>query len=106
MARGQDGVEVKSIIDLVLMKKDILLFLQDVRAMGGMGRGISDHCAVMCKVRLVGTWIRWREVMDGARRIRSEKLKEHKYREEYARSLEKKRLEWDGETISRTCGSR
>ena len=29
--------------------------------------------------------------MDGARRIRSEKLREHHYREEYARSLEGKR---------------
>ena len=35
--------------------------------------------------------------MDGAKRIRSEKLREHKYREEYARSLEGKRTEWDGE---------
>ena len=31
--------------------------------------------------------------MDGARKIRSEKLKE-----EYTRSLEKKRVEWDGES--------
>ena len=35
--------------------------------------------------------------MDGARRIRSEKMREHQYREEYARSLEEKRVEWDGE---------
>ena len=44
--------------------------------------------------RLVGTWIR-REVVDGARRIKSEKLKEHQYRE-YARSLEgkKSRMRW------------
>ena len=32
--------------------------------------------------------------MDGARRIRSEK---HQYREEYARSLVGKRVEWNGE---------
>ena len=32
----------------------------------------------------------------GARRIRSEKLRKHQYREEYARSLEEKELEWDG----------
>ena len=38
-----------------------------------------------------------REVVDGARRIRSEKLREHQYREGYARSLEGKRVEWDGE---------
>ena len=34
--------------------------------------------------------------MVGARRIRSEKLRKHQYREEYARSLEEKELEWDG----------
>ena len=32
VTRGQDGVEVKSMIDLVLVKKDMLRFLQDVRA--------------------------------------------------------------------------
>ena len=35
--------------------------------------------------------------MDGTRRIRSEKLRERQYSEEYARSLEGKRVEWDGE---------
>ena len=35
--------------------------------------------------------------MDGARRIRSEKLREHQYREENARSLEGRRVEWKGE---------
>ena len=33
--------------------------------------------------------------MVGARRIRSEKLRENQYREGYARSLEGKRVEWD-----------
>ena len=32
VARGQDGVEVKGMIDLVLVKKDMLHFVQDVRA--------------------------------------------------------------------------
>ena len=36
-------------------------------------------------------------VMGVARRIRSEKLREHQCREGYARSLEKKRVEWGGE---------
>ena len=31
------------------------------------------------------------------RRIRSEKLRGHEYREGYARSLEGKRVEWDGD---------
>ena len=33
----QDGVEVKSMIDLVLVKKDMLHYVQDVRAVRGMG---------------------------------------------------------------------
>ena len=41
--------------------------------------------------------IKRREVVDGGRRIRSEKLREHQCKEEYARSLEGKRVEWDGE---------
>ena len=31
MAGGQDGVEVKSMIDLILVKKDMLRYVQDVR---------------------------------------------------------------------------
>ena len=59
-----------------------------------MGQGLSDHHAVLCKFRLVGAWIKRREVVDGAW---SEKLREHQYREGYVRSLEGKRVEWDGE---------
>ena len=33
----------------------------------------------------------------GARGIRSEKLREHQYREGYARSLEGKGAEWEGD---------
>ena len=83
--------------DLVMVKKDMLSFVQDVMAVRGMGRGILDNHVVLCKVRLVGTWIKRREVVDGARSIRSEKLREHQYRKGYAKSLEEKRLEWDGE---------
>ena len=50
-----------------------------------------------CKVSLVGTCIKRRGVVDGARRIGSEKLREHQYREGYARSLKLKRVEWYGE---------
>ena len=87
MARGQDGEEIKSMIDLVLVMRDMLRYVQDVRAARGMGRGISDHHVVLCKVRLVGAWIKRREVVVKARRIRSEKLREHHHRERYARSL-------------------
>ena len=37
--------------------------------------------------------------MDGARKIRREKLREHRYGEGCARSLEGKGVEWDGENI-------
>ena len=73
MARAQDGVEVKSMIDPVLVKKYMLRYVQDMRAVRRMGQYLLDHHAVLCKVRLVGSWVKRREVVDGARRIRSEK---------------------------------
>ena len=36
-----------------------------------MVRGLSDHYVLLCKVRFVGAWIKRREVVVGARRIRS-----------------------------------
>ena len=47
-------MEIKSMIDLVLVKRDMLRYVQDVRAMRGIGNGLSDHHDVLCKVRLVG----------------------------------------------------
>ena len=97
----QGGVEVKNMIDLVLVKKSILCYVRTVRE---MGRGHSDHYVALCKVKLVGAWINRREVVDAIRRIRSEKLREHPYREGYARSLggerEKKKI------VLRICWSR
>ena len=62
---------------------------------------VEEHdrssAGVICKVRLVGVWIKKREAVVGARRIRSEKLREHQYRERYIRSLEGKGVEWDGD---------
>ena len=82
---------------MVLVNKDMLRFVLDMRAVRGMRRCLSDPHVVLCKVRLVGTWIKRREVVDEARRIRNEKLREHQYREGYARSLEGKGVEWDRE---------
>ena len=70
--------------------------MQDVRAVKEVRRGLSDHLVVLCKVRLVGAWIKRREVVVGAWRIRSEKLSGHHYIEGYARSVEGKGVEWDG----------
>ena len=56
VSRGQDGVEVKSMIDLVQVKKDMLHYVQEVRVVRGIGRGLSNHHVILCKVRLVGLW--------------------------------------------------
>ena len=45
----------------------------------------------------VGAWIKRREVVVGTRRTRSEKLSEYQYREGYARPLEGKGIDWDGD---------
>ena len=45
-------------IDLVLVKKDMLCYVQDVRTVRRMGQGLSDHHVVLCKVRLVGHGLR------------------------------------------------
>ena len=71
-------------IDLVLVKRDMLRYLQDVRAVREMGQGLSDHHVVLYRVRLVGAWIKRRKVVVGARRIISEKLREYQYKERYA----------------------
>ena len=99
MARGQDGVKVKNMIDLLLVKRDMLRYVQDVRVMRGMGCDLSDHHVVLCKVRLVGACIKRREVVVGARRIRNEELREHQYRDGYARSLEGQGVEWDDNNV-------
>ena len=48
MAKGQDDVEIKSIIYLVLVKRDMVRYVQDVRAVRGIGRGLSYHHFVLC----------------------------------------------------------
>ena len=45
-------------IDLLLMKRDMLRYVQDVRGVRGMVRGITYHHVVLCKVRIVGAWIK------------------------------------------------
>ena len=74
VARGQDGVELKSTIDLVLVKKNMLHYVQNMRAVRGMGGGLSNHQVVLSKIKLVGAWIKR---VDGATWIISEKLWEH-----------------------------
>ena len=80
VAEGRESVEIKSMIDLMMVKKAMRRYVQDVRPVRGMGRGLSDHHVVLCKSRLVGAWIKRRGVLVWAKRIRSEKLREHQYR--------------------------
>ena len=88
-------MEIKSIIDLVLVKRGMLRYVQDVRGVREMGRVLSEYYVVLCKVRLGGVWIKRREGVVEARRIRTWKMSKHQYREGYARSLEGKGVEWD-----------
>ena len=65
VARGRDGVEIKSMIDLMLVKRNMLRYVHDVRAVRGMGLGLSDQYVVLCKARLVGAWIKRKEMVVG-----------------------------------------
>ena len=56
-------------VNRVLVRKDFLPYVQDVRAVRAMGQDLSDHYVLLYKFRLVGTWIKRREVVDEARRI-------------------------------------
>ena len=42
-----------------------------------MGQGLSDHHAILFKIRFESAWIKRREIVYGAKKIRSEKLREH-----------------------------
>ena len=78
-------------IDIVLVKRDMMRHVQDVRAVREMRHGLPDHYVVLYNVKLVGAWIKRREVVVGPR-----KLREHQYREGYTRSLEREgnRMGW------------
>ena len=69
-------------IDLLLMKKCMVHYLQDVRAVREKGRSLSNHHVVLCKVSLMSAWIKRKEVVNGAKRIRSEQLRDHQSMEE------------------------
>ena len=55
MARVRGGVEIKRMIDLVLVKSYMLRYVQNVREVIGMGRCLSDHHVVLCKVSGLGS---------------------------------------------------
>ena len=69
----------------------MLLYMQYVMAVKGMGRNLSDERVLLYKTNLVGLWVKRREVVDRIR-IRSEKLMENQCRG-YTRTIQKMRLE-------------
>jgi len=60
VARGRGGVN-RSMIDYMMVRKDMLRDVCDVRSIRGLGGGLSDHMIVLCKLRLSGVWIRKEE---------------------------------------------
>ena len=49
MVRSRDRLEAMIIIDVVLVEKDMLGYVQYMRAVRGVGQGLSDHQVVLCK---------------------------------------------------------
>ena len=95
MGTDRNGNEVKSLIDMVLVKKEMLKFVMDVKAVRGLGMGISDHYIVLCKIVFVGAWMERKEKRTEMGRIRSEKLREQICKDEYVMTLETIVVEWE-----------
>ena len=80
-------------IDLVLVKKEKMCYVKDVRELREMRRSLSDHKVARCKVRLVGEWFKRREVVIRVMMIKNVKLREHQRIEGYACCIESKKVE-------------
>ena len=74
--------------DLMQGKKAVIL-CAGCEGSKRIGRNLSDHHVLLCEVRLVGVWIKRREV-NGPQRISNDKLRVHKYMEGYSRCQESK----------------
>ena len=83
VASSQIEVGVMSMIDLVLVKRDMLQYVQNDRKLREIGRSLSDHYVAFCKVRLVDIRIKRREEVNGTKRVRNEKMREHQHGKGY-----------------------
>src|SRR5678815_16083 len=90
---GRDGIEVKSMIDSVLVKKEMLKYVFDVKSVRGLGMGLSDHYFVLCKIKLVGAWMEGKVIRKEVGKIKSEKLSEQDNKGKYVRALASKSVE-------------
>ena len=79
-----------NMIDLVL----VTICCDMWKVVRGMGRGLIEQRIVLCKVRLVSTWIKRRDVVTAARRIRNEEQREPQSMETFAWSFKIERVEW------------
>ena len=70
---GRDG-ERNSMIDYVLVRKELLKWVFDVRAAIGLSGGISDHVMVLCRVKFENVWWKPRVKENSESRIKVEKL--------------------------------
>ena len=76
-----------SMADFVFMKRDAK-YVHDMQTVRGMKQGTSDRSVLLCKFKLMGIQICKRGEVNGAGRIKSQKLREQHYKEGFARTLE------------------
>ena len=95
--------EVRSMIDLVLFKRNMLKDVCDVKCIRGLSGGLSDHMIVLCKLRVIGTWMRRQEKASEGKRIRSEKLQNEDIRKRFEQLIEVKKREVDEDLDVEGC---
>ena len=59
-------MEVKTMIDSVLVKEDMLKYIYHVKTVRGLGRGILSNSDVLPEVELMGTWTKRKEEVNRA----------------------------------------
>ena len=84
---------------LMMVEKHILKDVYDEKALIKLGY-ISDHSVLLCKVKLVETWIR-REEVNEAPRIGIEKLREQQYEGDGVKDLDSKVGEWKKDIVGK-----
>ena len=56
--------------DLVGIKKYMRKYIRGIKTTRGLGREISNSSAVLCKVKLLGTWRKFRNEVNGREILR------------------------------------
>ena len=66
----------------------MLNYVHNLKILSRLVQDMSDQSVLLCKVQLVGTYIKGMEEMNGSGRITPEKLREQKYKGKCARILD------------------